>query len=40
MDKSDTDGNALLVATDCADGITMCMNMTALDYDKNIIGMK
>ena len=39
MDKSDTDGNALLVATDCDDGITMCMNMTVMD-DKEITGMR
>jgi len=37
-DKSDTDGNALLVATDCADGITMCMNQTVMDSDKKITG--
>ena len=40
MDKSDTDGNALLVATDCADGITMCMNQTVMDSDKKITGTK
>jgi len=39
-DKSDTDGNALLVATDCADGITMCMNQTVMDSDKKITGTK
>ena len=40
MGKSDTDGNALLVATDCADGITMCMNQTVMDSDKKITGTK
>ena len=40
MDKSDTDGTALLTATDCADGITMCMNMTVMDTDKKITGTK
>ena len=38
MDKSDSDGTALLVATDCADEITMCMNMTVMDTDKKITG--
>ena len=40
MDKSDTDGNALLEATDCEDGITMCMDMTVMDTDKKITGTK
>ena len=38
--KSDTDGNALLAATDCTDGITMCKNMTVMDADKKITGTK
>ena len=38
MDKSDSDGTALLVATDCPDEITMCMNMTVMDTDKKITG--
>merc|ERR1711956_183192 len=40
MDKSDSDGTALLVATDCPDEITMCMNMTVMDTDKKITGTK
>ena len=39
-DKTDTDGNALLAAEDCADGITMCMNQTVMDSDKKITGTK
>jgi hypothetical protein len=39
-DKSDTDGNALLEATDCEDGITMCMNMTVMDSEKMRTGTK
>ena len=40
MGKSDIEGNMLLVATDCDDGITMCMNMTVMDPDNKITGMK
>ena len=40
MGKSDSEGEALLVATDCTDGITMCMNMTVMDADKKITGTK
>ena len=40
MDKSDTDGQTMLVATDCEDGITMCMNMTVLDSDNKPKGTK
>jgi hypothetical protein len=40
MDYSDTYGNDLLVAEDCADGITMCMNMTVMDADYKITGTK
>jgi hypothetical protein len=39
-DTSDVDGNALLVATDCDEGIKMCMNMTVMDADKKITGTK
>ena len=40
MDKTDSEGAALLVATDCTDGITMCMNTTVMDADKKITGKK
>merc|ERR1711997_380136 len=39
-DKSDTDGNALLEAKECDEGITMCKNMTVMDTDKKITGTK
>ena len=37
---SDVDGNALLVATDCDEGITMCMNMTVMDSEKMRTGRR
>ena len=39
-DTSDVDGNALLVATDCDEGITMCMNMTVMDSEKMRTGRR
>ena len=39
-DKSDVDGNALLVATDCDDGITMCKNVTVMDAENMRTGRR
>ena len=40
MAKTDSEGEALLEATECAEDITMCMNMTVMDADKKITGTK
>ena len=37
---SDEEGNKLLEPTDCDEGIKMCMNMTVMDADKKITGMR
>ena len=39
-DKSDVDGTALLAATDCDDGITMCKNVTVMDAENMRTGRR